>query len=108
MLGAPAAPATPSHASAHSLRHTGERERIAAPCALLCATRLDGDLVALLLDLLVGPDLLPLLAQVSDALLNLLELRLRDLLERLLLLDLVAEGIELVLLGERLGLRGLL
>merc|ERR1719478_168285 len=64
-----------------------------------------GQLVALLLNLLVGPDLLALLAQVGDALLDLLELALRDLLLGLLLLDLVAEGVELVLLGEgrRLG-----
>merc|ERR1719478_2095511 len=60
-----------------------------------------GQLVALLLNLLVGPDLLALLAQVGDALLDLLELRLGDLLLGLLLLDLVAEGVELVLLGER-------
>mmetsp|Transcript_21464 Transcript_21464/g.36688 ORF Transcript_21464/g.36688 Transcript_21464/m.36688 type:complete len:1064 (-) Transcript_21464:37-3228(-) len=58
-------------------------------------------LVALLLNLLVGPDLLAALARVGDALLDLLELRLGDLLGRLLLLDLVAEGVELVLLGER-------
>merc|ERR1719478_236552 len=67
-----------------------------------------GQLVALLLDLLVGPDLLPLLAQVRDALLDLLELRLGDLLLGLLLDDLVAEGVELVLLGERRGLGRLL
>mmetsp|Transcript_7099 Transcript_7099/g.18395 ORF Transcript_7099/g.18395 Transcript_7099/m.18395 type:complete len:251 (-) Transcript_7099:2683-3435(-) len=57
--------------------------------------------IALLLDLLVGPDLLALLAGIGDALLDLLELGLGDLLGLLLLLDLVAEGVELVLLGER-------
>merc|ERR1719201_2544644 len=66
------------------------------------------DGVALLLDLLVGPDLLALLAHLGDALLELLELRLGDLLRHLLLLDLVSEGVELVLLGERRRLRRLL
>merc|ERR1712023_393735 len=70
--------------------------------------RLLGELVALFLNLLIGPHLLALLAQVRDALLDLLELRLRDLLLGLLLLDLVAEGVELVLLVERLGLGRLL
>merc|ERR1712023_522461 len=65
-------------------------------------------LVALLLDLLVGPDLLALFAQVGVALLDLLELRLGDLLLGGLLLDLVAEGVELVLLGERARLGRLL
>merc|ERR1711988_840230 len=60
------------------------------------------------LDLLVGPDLLALFAQLGDPLLDLLELRLGALLLGLLLLDLVAEGVELVLLGEGGGLGGLL
>merc|ERR1719201_1843144 len=64
--------------------------------------------VAGLLDLLVGVDLLPLLAQRGDLLLDLLELRLGDLLERLLLLDLVAKRVELLVLVERLVLLGLL
>merc|ERR1719324_1528608 len=63
------------------------------------------ELVALLLELLVCPDLLALLAELGDALLDLLELGLGALLLLLLGLDLVAEGVELVLLGEgrRLG-----
>ena len=60
--------------------------------------------VAGLLDLLVGVDLLALLAQRGDLLLDLLELRLGDLGRRLLGLDLVAEGVELVLLVEALVL----
>merc|ERR1712054_157496 len=69
---------------------------------------LERDLVALLLDLLVGPYFLALLAELGDALLDLLELRLGDLLGDLLLLDLVAEGVELVLLRKRRRLGGLL
>merc|ERR1719238_1344995 len=69
---------------------------------------LDGHLVALLLDLLVGPHLLARLAGGGDRLLDLLEHRVGALFEGLLLLNLVAEGVELVLLGERLGLGRLL
>merc|ERR1719498_267176 len=83
-----------------------------SPCPAaesVCKMNALGDgLVALLLDLLVGPDLLALFAQLGDALLDLLELRLGALLLGLLLLDLVAEGVELVLLGEGGGLGGLL
>merc|ERR1719498_327367 len=83
-----------------------------SPCPAaesVCKMNALGDgLVALLLDLLVGPDLLALFAQVGDALLDLLELRLGDLLLGGLLLDLVAEGVELVLLGERRRLGRLL
>merc|ERR1719331_2274554 len=53
-------------------------------------------------------DLLALLAQRGHLLLDLLELRLGDLLGRLLDLDLVAEGVELLVGVERLVLRRLL
>ena len=56
----------------------------------------DAEGLPLLLDLLVGPDLLALLAQLGDTLFDLLELRLGALLLGLLLLDLVAEGVELI------------
>merc|ERR1719498_2158286 len=83
-----------------------------SPCPAaesVCKMNALGDgLVALLLDLLVGPDLLALLAKLGDALLDLLQLRLGALLLGLLLLDLVAESVELVLLAERGGLGGLL
>merc|ERR1719498_2191747 len=83
-----------------------------SPCPAaesVCKMNALGDgLVALLLDLLVRPDLLALFAQVGDALLDLLELALRDLLLGLLLLDLVAKGVELVFLGQRRRLGRLL
>merc|ERR1719224_205597 len=75
--------------------------RAASPRQLREAALLE--LVALLLDLLVGPDLLALLAELGDALLDLLELRLGALLLGLLLLDLVAESVELGLLARLLG-----
>merc|ERR1719231_846434 len=103
MLITPRAPPPPTarRLSLPSSHRHGDRRRAADG-------RLLRQLVALLLDLLVGPDLLALLAQVGDALLDLLELRLGDLLLGALLLDLVAKGVELVLLGERGRLGGLL
>merc|ERR1719409_29170 len=78
-------------------RHPRRRDRLRAAARSV-------ERVAGLLDLLVGVDLLALLAQRGHLLLDLLELRLGDLLGRLLDLDLVAEGVELLVLVEALVL----
>merc|ERR1719408_199308 len=66
------------------------------------------DLVALLLELLVGPHLLAGLAPLSDVLLDLLEDAIGALLWHVLLLDLVAKRVKLVLLANHGRLRRLL